>query len=165
MINATKKHLAQGNAPLHSWDIFMYGYKRRLTLSGDLQQLKIIQGRYAWNMPPVLPAFALIWLDKVVIITNPSLQIIYATENIYTMTGYRADEVIGNTPSMFQGKETTEETRNIIRTGVATHAHFETVIVNYRKNGSAYNCHVDGYPIFDKNGELVNFVALESAVA
>lgn len=165
MMNATKKNLSLGNAPLHSWDIFMYGYKRRMLLSGDLQHLKAIQNQYGWSMPPVEPGFELIWLNKVVIITNPALKIIYASENIYGMTGYRPHEVIGSTPSIFQGRETTEETRSIIRNAVAGHTRFETVIVNYKKNGSAYNCHVDGYPIFNKSGALVNFVALESAVA
>jgi len=160
----TKKGLAKANAPLHSWDIFMYAYKRRIELSADLQTLQTIQRQYNWSTPAITPGYALIWLNKVVVITNTAMQVIYVTENIFEMTGYKPGEVIGNKPSMFQGKETTLESRNIISSSVANSTHFETVIINYKKDGTPYKCHVDGYPVFNKKGQLVNFLAFESAV-
>jgi len=161
----TKKDIAAGSAPLHCWDIYMYAYQRRMQLSADLTMFKNIQAQYKWSTTPVSPGYALLWLNRVVIITNPDLQVIYATENIYTLTGYKPGEVIGNRPSIFQGRDTTPESRNIIRTAVDRKLPFETVITNYKKDGTRYECHVDGYPIFNKDGNLVNFMALENKVA
>lgn len=160
----TKKEIT-GSAPLHSWDIFIYSYKRRLQLFGDLQRFKAIHKQYNWVDPPITPDYALIWLNKTVIITNPLLQIIHATENIFEMNGYRPHEVIGNKPSMFQGKDTTIEARNIIRSGIEKRTEFETVILNYKKDGTPYKCHVKGYPVFNASGNLVNFMAFETRVA
>jgi len=157
----TKKALVTGNAPLHTWDIFIYSYKRRMLLQGDLQRLQQIETQYNWAAPPVPPDYMLIWLNKVVMVTTPTLQIIHATENVFDMTGYTPNEVIGKRPSMFQGKDTEEFAKRAIRTGVDTHTHFEVNITNYKKDGTSYRCHVDGYPIFNKAGVLVNFVAFE----
>lgn len=160
----TKKEL-RGNAPLLCWDVFIYAYKRRLQLFADLQRLATIKRQYNWFNAPAEPDFALIWLNKTVIITTPSLQIIHATENIFDMNGYRPHEVIGNRPSMFQGRETTQESKNIIRMGVDAHTAFETPILNYKKDGTPYTCYVKGFPVFNKAGVLVNFMAFENRVA
>lgn len=165
IVNAETKKGLTGNAPLLCWDIFIYAYKRRLQLFADLQRLATIKKQYGWFNIAAEPDFALIWLNKTVIITTPSLQIIHATENIFDMNGYRPHEVIGNRPSMFQGGETTQESKNIIRMGVDTHTSFETTILNYKKDGTPYTCHVKGYPVFNKTGTLVNFMAFENRVA
>lgn len=160
----TKKALVTGSAPLHTWDIFIYSYKRRMLLKDDLQRLQQIEKQYKWVAPPLPPDYALIWLNKVVMVTTPTLQIIHATENIYDMTGYTPNEVIGNRPSMFQCRDTEEAAKQAIRTGVETHSHFEATITNCKKNGTSYRCHVDGYPVFNQAGVLVNFVAFEKEI-
>ena len=160
----TKKALVTGNAPLHTWDIFIYCYKRRMLLKSDLLRLQQIEKQYNWVTPPIPPDYALIWLNKVVMITTPTLQIIHATENVFDMTGYTASEVIGNRPSMFQGKDTEEAGKQAILAGVDKHTHFEATITNYKKDGTPYYCHIDGYPVFNKAGVLVNFVAFEKEV-
>lgn len=160
----TKKSLATGNAPLHTWDIFIYSYKRRMLLKDDLLRLQQIEKRYNWAPPTVPPDYALIWLNKVVMVTTPTLQIIHATENIEEMTGYTPNEVIGRNPSMFQGMDTEESAKQAIRKGVDTQSHFEVNITNYKKDGTSYKCHIDGYPVFNKAGVLVNFIAFEKEV-
>ncbi|HWB28271.1 MAG TPA: PAS domain-containing protein [Chitinophagaceae bacterium] len=161
----SKKDILTGAAPLHCWDIFIYGYRRRLEFSGDLQRLQSIQKQFNWSEPPVSPGYALIWLNKVVIITGITLQIIHATENIYAMNGYESTEVIGNRPSMFQGRDSADVPRKIMRAGIDSRQPFETVITNYKKDGTPYECYIKGYPIFNKNGVLVNYMAFESNIS
>ena len=64
---------------------------------------------------------------------------------------------------MFQGEKTEILERKKIRMAVELQQSFETVITNYRKDGEIYICKIEGYPVFDKVGKLVNFIALESA--
>jgi hypothetical protein len=62
---------------------------------------------------------------------------------------------------MFQGKDTDPETRKEIREAIIRRIPFKGSIVNYRKDGSPYDCLVDEYPVWNKSGVLVNFVAFE----
>jgi len=87
-----------------------------------------------------------------------------ATKNMYKMNGYQSGEVIGKTPKMFQGEATSSQSKKEIRTAIDNLVAFETNIVNYKKDGSLYNCHIEGFPVFNKRGRLVNFIAIENEV-
>ncbi|WP_190810195.1 PAS domain-containing protein [Flagellimonas sp. S3867] len=103
--------------------------------------------------------------EHVVVVTDPNLNIVYASQNMYGMNGYRPTEVLGKKPSMFQGAETNEETRKLVSMAIKNREPFEVVLVNYRKNGAPYKCWIQGSPIFDKKGKVVNFIAFEKEVA
>lgn len=156
-----KKAVHTTYAPLLCWDIFMEGYHRRIELADDLKKMQKISMDNSWSPPNIAFDNALIWNNKIIIITDPVLTIIHATENIFAMNGYQPGEVIGHSPKMFQGEATTHAERRIIRTAVDAQKPFDTVITNYKKDGTLYKCHIEGYPIFNRQGTLVNFMALE----
>ena len=81
------------------------------------------------------------------------------------MNGYEAHEVIGNSPKMFQGAKTDLQVSNEIRQSILNKLPFEKVIINYCKDGSTYNCHIKGFPIFNHKGEVTNFIAFEKIAA
>jgi len=54
--------------------------------------------------------------------------------------------------------------RKKIRRSIDDKQQFQSIITNYRKDGSIYKCSIEGYPIFNGQGNLVNYVALEKAV-
>jgi hypothetical protein len=62
---------------------------------------------------------------------------------------------------MFQGRDSSPQTRQEIREAIIKRMPFKGSIINYCKNGSPYNCLVEEYPVWNKTGELVNFVAFE----
>ena len=78
------------------------------------------------------------------------------------MNGYKPSEVIGKTPQMFQGKDTSADTRKMIKSAIIQRLPFEAVILNYCKNGEPYNCHINAFPIFNHKKILVNFIAFEN---
>ena len=41
----------------------------------------------------------------------------------------------------------------------------DKVILNYCKDGALYKCHIKGFPVFDTNGKLTNFIAFEKIAA
>lgn len=96
-----------------------------------------------------------------IIITNVNQEIVFATHGIYNMNGYHPYEVIGKSPKIFQGKLTTQESRNSIRTAIKSQLPFKEMVLNYKKDGSTYWCEIEAYPKFNNKGELVNYIAFE----
>ncbi|MBW4359078.1 PAS domain-containing protein [Flavobacterium taihuense] len=101
--------------------------------------------------------------EKVILITDAKQQIVFASHNMQQMNGYAEKEVLGQSPKMFQGKETILETSIEIREAISLQKPFVKQVLNYKKNGELYYCNIEGFPIFNKKGKLVNFIAFEQA--
>lgn len=107
--------------------------------------------------------FKTILNNQVIIVTDTKLKIVFASNNMIQMNGYKESEVIGQSPKMFHGMNTCKITSNEIREAVALHLPFEKNVLNYKKNGETYQCLIKGFPIFDQKGELSHFIAFETA--
>jgi PAS domain S-box-containing protein len=149
--------------PLLCWDVFLMELLKQRIITNDLNSLFKISKNRQWHKPSVSVADKLRFENKVVIVTDTFLNIQFVTDNMYSMNGYKSSEVIGRSPKMFQGEDSEIESMFIIRNAIKNMMPFKTIITNYRKNGSIYNCHIEGYPIFNIKGELVNYVAIENA--
>ena len=79
------------------------------------------------------------------------------------MNGYTPEEVIGKSPSMFQGKKTSSVVSKQIRRAIQLKKSFEKKVLNYKKNGDIYFCLINGYPIYNEKGEFSHFIAFEKA--
>ncbi|QCX02052.1 PAS domain-containing protein [Aggregatimonas sangjinii] len=150
--------------PLNSWDCFSENFDVVLRSSEDIVILNKLAIEHKWNTPLSLEE-ELLQKQHVVIVTDADLKIVHATHNMVDMNGYTTKEVIGNSPKMFQGKETSTETSQLIADAIKTKQPFEAVILNYRKNGSTYKCWIKGQPIFNADKDVVHFIAYEKEVA
>jgi PAS domain S-box-containing protein len=103
--------------------------------------------------------------NRQIIITNANFKIIFASSTIVNMNGYNSKDILGKSPGMFQGRETSIETKKIIEKALKDHKPFKEVILNYKKNGEQYWCEIEAYPKFDKQGNFINYVAFERLVA
>jgi len=149
--------------PLLCWDIIQEGMSRRQTFGADIAALHSLMKRNDWHLKVEQSLDnAIVWENKTILITDPDLQIVLATKNIYRMNGYRADELIGRHPRMFQGPATLETSKKEIKTAIEMRIPFNSNIINYRKDGSTYTCHIEAYPIHNTSGRLVNFIAFEN---
>lgn len=88
-------------------------------------------------------------------------RIIYANPAIARHTGYTPDEVIGQSPRLFQGPETSRETRAAIRAAVDACQPIQVELLNYRKDGATYWTEVDISPIFDAAGRATHMVSVQ----
>lgn len=143
------------------WDIFMEGFHKRLELAGDILQLGRLSQRQGWQHDFNFEG-QLVWLNKTIIVTDTALNIVYASSNMVAMNGYLPEEVVGKRPSLFQGRDTSLETKSYIRNAIEQRIPFEASILNYRKSGEAYMCHLQEFPLFNQKKALVNFIAFES---
>lgn len=152
-------HLSLNRIPLISWDFFGAFLQ---DLSHDFLDLKELEGLTAFNNWVADFDFKKeLQEESVIVVTDANLKIVFASHAIHKMTGYESQEVIGESPKMFQGKGTSKKTSAEIRNAIENHQPFEKIVINYKKSGETYECHIKGFPIFNKKGKLSHFIAFE----
>jgi PAS domain S-box-containing protein len=135
--------------PLLSWKIFNDSTKESVTFNA-LQKNWVSKEDYHQQVA-----------NKFVIITDINLKIQFATKEISELTGYHPTEIIGQSPKIFQGNLTSETTKSKIKEALTKKHPFKEVVINYKKDGSIYQCEIEAYPKFDSNNNLVNYIAFE----
>lgn len=145
--------------PLISWDVSCKNIYGAINTGQELQCLKALEKELNWSQFPELRTPLL--HKKTVIITNFKKEIIWVSRRFYHMTGYVPAEVIGKKPSFLQGPETCKHALGRINANLKELKPVTDQLVNYKKDGQAYLCNLEIYPIFDKSHTPVNFVAIE----
>ena len=154
---------ALSSMPLVSWDIYSQFLMQTNVLLHDVNSLHQIANKNQWKS--VWDYKESLQDETVIVVTDAQLKIVFASKNIIKMNGYEVHEVIGNSPKMFQGAKTDLQVSNEIRQSILNKLPFEKVIINYCKDGSTYNCHIKGFPVFNERGEVINFIAFEKIAA
>lgn len=97
-----------------------------------------------------------------VILTDPNQKIIWVNEDFTSITGYSLGEAIGRIPGkILQGPKTEPAVVARIRKALQLKVPLKEQLVNYRKNGEEYVCKLVIHPVFNRNNELINFIAFE----
>ena len=157
------KSLSITKSPLKCWSFYGNYFEKLKTSLSDSTLLDAIVTTNNWNTN---------WSfqeelndETVIVVTDATLNIVFASKNMIKMNGYVPTEVIGNSPKMFQGELTDDSISREISIAVKTQQPFDKIIMNYCKDGSLYKCHIKGYPVFNKKGLLTNFIAFEKIAA
>jgi PAS domain S-box-containing protein len=100
--------------------------------------------------------------ELAVILTDEKKSIIWVNDAFLTITGYSLFEVLGKKPGIIlQGQNTSKETIELISKSLKKQLPVETQIINYRKSGEPYSCHLAIHPVFNDKKVLTNFIAFE----
>jgi len=100
-----------------------------------------------------------------VIVTDSNGKVEWVNDAFTRITGYTLDEMKGITPgSKLQGPKTDPEVANYMRTQIKNAQPFICEIYNYKKSGEGYWLRINGQPIFDKYGKVVQFFAIEEDI-
>lgn len=94
----------------------------------------------------------------------PDHPILYVNRAFERITGYRADEVVGRNCRFLQGPRTDPAVVAQIREAVDAAAGCDVRLLNYRKDGTAFHNELRIAPIFDDQGDLTYFIALQRDV-
>lgn len=97
-------------------------------------------------------------------LSEPGPRVLYVNGAFERMTGYGAAEVVGRNPRMLQGPATGLAPRKALARALRAAQPHKTSLVNYRKNGEAYHCQIEVFPVCDSAGRLVNAIAIEREV-
>ncbi len=98
------------------------------------------------------------------VLTDPAKSIIWTSNSFLSMTGYSNSEVVGKTPKLLHGPATDPAMIRQIRDSLLRRKSVKAELLNYRKNGDTYVCLVDINPLYNGQGELTHFLAVEKEV-
>ncbi|MFV8324584.1 PAS domain-containing protein [Flavobacterium sp. ZS1P14] len=153
--------LKMKTVPIFSW-AFHHEFLNELKNSFlDLDKLKSIAVQHQWDHDKWDLKTRL--KEEVIIVTDIKLNIVFASHDMVKMSGYRPAEVLGKSPKMFQGVETSVITSNEIRKAIQLQEPFEKTVLNYKKNGVIYSCLIKGFPVFNLKGQLSHYIAFEKS--
>lgn len=106
-------------------------------------------------------------LSSGVVVTDPNQPhnpLVFVNPAFTDMTGYRPDEVIGKNCRFLQGPETDPLAVAEIRQALAHKKVCKVTLLNYRKDGTPFWNELTVSPVFDAQGQLINFVGLQNDV-
>lgn len=93
--------------------------------------------------------------------TLPDFPLMYVNEYFTQLTGYSAEESIGQNCRFLQGPDTDPETVQKIREALEKKQSIKTEILNYTKRGQKFWNELNIDPIFDDSGECLFFVGIQ----
>jgi len=93
--------------------------------------------------------------------TDGYYKIIYANEAFCEVTGYRQDELVGQSPSMLQGKRSNQRTLRLLGEALEQGEGFTGISFNYRKDKTVYPVRWTITPFKDAGDQIVGFVSVQ----
>lgn len=94
-------------------------------------------------------------------IDSPGPRIVYANESFSRMTGYAAEEVLGKTPRILQGRKTDRSQLDKLRAAFTRWEPVKVEIINYRKDGSEFWVELNIVPISNESGRYTHWVSVQ----
>lgn len=103
--------------------------------------------------------------QNAVIITDALGRVEWVNNAFERVSGYTLDEVKLKTPgSVLQGPDTNPDTISYMKEQISKSEPFVCEIYNYKKSGEGYWLRINGQPIFDKAGNVIQFFAIEEDI-
>lgn len=100
-----------------------------------------------------------------VVIANAHGEIEWVNESFTKTTGYELDEIIGKKPKDFLKRDPqTEAEHNRLIEALQSKKNVTVELINYTKSGYPYYNHIEIIPVFDENGNHVNFISVQKDI-
>lgn len=97
-------------------------------------------------------------------IDPPGPRIVWMNDAFSQLTGYTREDLIGQTPRILQGEETSRAALDRVRTALNQGEPVQAETVNYRKDGSSYIVSWQIAPVFNEANELTHWVSIQHDV-
>ncbi len=102
-----------------------------------------------------------------ILITDPNKKdnpIVYASAGFERITGYSAQEVLGQNCRFLQGKDTDKETIATLKRSIDARKGCAVEVLNYRKDGTPFWNALSLDPVKNSAGELEHYVAVQNDI-
>ena len=113
---------------------------------------------------PLFAALAQISFDSVMVTRatdeHGASEIVYVNNRFSQLTGYKSEEVLGETPGMMQGPRTDRDVLDRLEDDLANDRTFHGKTVNYRKGGAEFDIEWTVKRVMDVDG-VTYYVAVQ----
>lgn len=92
-------------------------------------------------------------------------KIIYSNDYFLKMTGYSREEIIGKSPSMFQGPLTDRKILDKLKQDLKEWKASTVELINYKKDGTTYWVNFSLTPVADQKGYFTHWIAVERDIS
>jgi PAS domain S-box-containing protein len=99
-----------------------------------------------------------------VIITDADRKMIWVNDSTLKLTGYSREELIGQTPKMFQCEKTDLKTIKLISDKLKLDQPVNCEVLNRSKDGREYWLELNIVPLFNESNELYGYIAVETDI-
>lgn len=89
----------------------------------------------------------------------------FANHAFCDMTGYQLDELLGQTPRILQGPQTSRATLDALRKALDAGESYSGTAVNYRKDGLAYDVEWRISPILNSAGVVTHYISIQQDIS
>lgn len=96
--------------------------------------------------------------------TRPDNPIVFVNPGFERMTGFAAEEVLGNNCRFLQREDREQPALEELREAIKAGSEHRVVLRNYRKDGSPFWNELHVAPVYDEEGNLANFVGVQDDV-
>ena len=104
--------------------------------------------------------------DAMMITENkPEYPIVFVNQAFTKMTGYRTEDLVGQSPSLLQGPKTDRAVLGRLREDLSAGRIFHGIAVNYRKDGSEFLMEWKIAPVRDDRGKTTHYLAIQRDVS
>ncbi len=103
-----------------------------------------------------------------IVIVDPyqfDMPVVYVNPAFERITGYTPEDVLGKNCRFLQGDDTDQQGLRELRHAVREKRATRVLLRNYRKDGTLFWNELDINPVFDENGELINFIGVQQDVS
>lgn len=100
----------------------------------------------------------------VVDIRSGEMPIVYVNKRFEQMTGYSAEEAVGQNCRFLQRDDREQEGIAKLRQAIALRQSCHVVLRNYRKDGSPFQNELLISPVLDESGEVFQFIGLQREI-
>jgi PAS domain S-box-containing protein len=94
-------------------------------------------------------------------IDAPGPRVIYVNEAFTRITGYSPDEVLGQTPRILQGPNTSQAELHRVRTALSKWESVTVEVINYRKDGTEFWNEFSLVPVANTKGWYTHWIAVQ----
>ena len=152
-------------SPLASFDIHLTNFRKlnnQFITDNDISNLINILNASYWTSNITTRIFQKDY--DALVLTDKKQKIVWVSGGFSNMTGYPKTFAIGKKPSFLQGQKTSLSVKKQIGFELKNNNTFNGSILNYKQNGSIYNCQISISPLYNSKQEVKYFLAFEKEI-
>tara|TARA_A200000159_G_scaffold160068_1_gene179604 strand:- start:38 stop:526 length:489 start_codon:yes stop_codon:yes gene_type:complete len=157
--------MKNSSLPLACLDVHLTNYRllnREFIKDNDISKLVGILNISCWSSDITEKIFQKNY--DALVLTDKNQKILWVSNGFKNMTGYSKTFAVGKKPSFLQGEKTSKSIKKQISVSLKNHNSFCGSLLNYKKNGSLYNCQIKISPLYNSKQNLKYFLAFEKEI-